>query len=167
MSRDTDLLRRAITLAEEAGARGNRPFGAVITTADGRVLATGRNEVAESGVITAHAELTAVTAAIEAGRAADLIGATVYASGEPCPMCSAAMVWAGIGRIVFGAAEPDFGEILCEGPRFRLRCADVVGAADVSIEVSGPHLGEEALIPFRRRVGNLAAGQGPAGVRAE
>ncbi|ONM47371.1 nucleoside deaminase [Nocardia donostiensis] len=165
MSRDMDLLRQAIALAEAAGERGNRPFGAVITTTDGVVIATGRNEVAETGMATAHAELTAVTAATEAGRAVDLIGATVYASGEPCPMCSAAMVWAGIGRIVFAAAEPDFSEIIDGGPRFTLRCADVVGAADVDLDVSGPHLGEEALAPFHRFAENFPGGDNRAVTR--
>ncbi|WP_227983787.1 deaminase [Nocardia spumae] len=150
MSHDIDLLRRAISLAEEAADRGNRPFGAVAVTAAGAVIAEGRNEVAESGVVTAHAELTALTAATAAGRTADLAGATVYASGEPCPMCAAAMVWAGVTRIVFAAAEPDFHAVIGGYPRFTLRCAEVVGAADVPVTVSGPHLDDEALAPFRR-----------------
>ncbi|MEU6560635.1 nucleoside deaminase [Nocardia nova] len=149
---DTGLLRRAIALGEEAGRRGNRPFGAVIATSDGVVLAEGRNEVAESGTVTAHAELTALTAA---GPLPDLADATVYASGEPCPMCSAAMVWAGVSRIVFAAAEPDFGAIIGGHPRFTLRCAQVVAASDAEIEVSGPHLGEEALAPFVRYADKL------------
>ncbi|MEV5652569.1 nucleoside deaminase [Nocardia sp. NPDC052254] len=152
MSRDNELLRRTLALAEEAGRRGNRPFGAVIATSGGVVLAEGRNEVAESGVITAHAELTAIAHATDAGLVADLAGGTVYASGEPCPMCAAAMVWAGITRIVFAAAEPDFGAIIGGHPRFDLRCSQVIAASDAEIEVSGPHLGEDALIPFRRYV---------------
>ncbi|SNS49828.1 nucleoside deaminase [Rhodococcoides kyotonense] len=136
-------LRRAIALAVEAGERGNRPFGAVLVGADGTVLAEGRNEVASAGDVTAHAELVAIRAASTAE------GATMYASGEPCPMCSAAMVWAGIARIVFGASEPEFSKLLEGGPRFSLRCADVVAAADVSITVEGPVDESEALVPFR------------------
>ncbi|MDH6283603.1 nucleoside deaminase [Prescottella agglutinans] len=152
------LLRRSISLADDAGRRGNRPFGAVITTADGTVIAEGRNEVAETGMVTAHAELTAIAAATEAGRSADLVGATIYASGEPCPMCSAAIVWAGITRVVFAAADPDFTAIIGGHPRFTLRCADVVGSSDAAVTVSGPHLGDEALAPFRRhRAGSTEA----------
>ncbi|NKY44870.1 nucleoside deaminase [Nocardia cerradoensis] len=147
MQHDNDHLRRAIALGEEAGRRGNRPFGAVIVAADGTTVAEGRNEVAASGVVTAHAELGALTAA---GPSADLVGATVYAGGEPCPMCSAALVWAGVARIVFAAAEADFAAIIGGHPRFALGCAEVVGASDAEIAVSGPHLGEEALVPFRR-----------------
>ncbi|WP_430330771.1 nucleoside deaminase [Rhodococcus sp. ACT016] len=144
------FLRQAISLADEARLRGNRPFGAVITTADGSVIAEGRNAVADTGMVTAHAELAAITAAIEAGRSADLADATIYASGEPCPMCSAAIVWAGITRVVFAAAEPDFTPVIGGHPRFTLRCADVIGSSDAAVTVSGPHLGDEALEPFRR-----------------
>ncbi|WP_433526753.1 nucleoside deaminase [Nocardia pseudovaccinii] len=154
-SADYDLLRQAISLAEEAGRRGNRPFGAVIATADGTVIAAGRNQVAETGMVTAHAELTAIMGATETGPSTDLVGATIYASGEPCPMCSAAIVWTGITRVVFAAAEPDFTEIIGGHPRFALRCADVIGASDADVTVSGPHLGDEALEPFRRHRGNL------------
>ncbi|PSR59367.1 nucleoside deaminase [Nocardia sp. MDA0666] len=150
MKHDSENLRRAIALGEEAGRRGNRPFGAVLVAADGTVVAEGRNEVATSGVVTAHAELTALDAA---GPAA--AGATVYASGEPCPMCSAALVWAGVARIVFAAAEADFTAIIGGHPRFALGCAEVVAASDAEIAVSGPHLGEEALVPFRRYVENV------------
>jgi tRNA(Arg) A34 adenosine deaminase TadA len=52
----------------------------------------------------------------------------VLLDAEPCPMCAAGMVWAALGRIVFAAAEPDFAPLLTGGPRFRLRCAEVVSA---------------------------------------
>ncbi|MEU0503032.1 nucleoside deaminase [Nocardia sp. NPDC005998] len=146
-------LRRAISLAEHAGHEGNRPFGAVIV-AGGAVIAEGRNQVASAGIVTAHAELVAITAAIEAGHAGELIGATIYASGEPCPMCSAAIVWAGITRVVFGAAEPDFTAIIGGHPRFTLRCAEVIGSSDTSVTVSGPNLGDAALAPFQRHAAN-------------
>ena len=101
--RDRELLRRAIDLAGEAGEAGNRPFGSVIAV-DGIAVAEGRNQVGASGDITAHAELVALRRAIDDGYAERLAGATVYASGEPCPMCAAACVWAGVGRIVFAAS---------------------------------------------------------------
>lgn len=138
-------IRRAIELSEEAAQQGNRPFGAVLVAEDGTVLAEGRNEVASSSDVTAHAELQAIRAA-----RSPTDNATVYASGEPCPMCSAAMVWAGITRIVFAASEPEFSKILQGGPRFHLRCAEVVKSADSAITVEGPLLEEEALAVMRR-----------------
>lgn len=145
-------LRRALSLAVETGDAGNRPFGAVIVDSAGLVVSEGANSVATSGDVTEHAELDAVTTACAEGAADRLAGATVYASGEPCPMCAAAMVWAGVRRVVFAAAAADFGDILADGPRFTLGCADVVASADAGIEVSGPHFGDEALEPFRRYV---------------
>lgn len=59
-------------------------------------IAEGANEVATSSLVTAHLELVAITAAIDVRRGAVLSGATIYAGGEPCPICSAAVVWAGI-----------------------------------------------------------------------
>ncbi|MFD4459424.1 nucleoside deaminase [Nocardia sp. NPDC058480] len=153
MSELTDIdithLRRAIDLAGHAAALGDRPFGAVAVADDGAVLAEGVNAVNTTGDVTTHAELVAITLATAAGRAAHLRGATVYASGEPCPMCAAAMVWAGVGRIVFAAAAAEFGPILPPGTSFELTCAEVVASSNVPVEISGPHLGEEALAVFR------------------
>ncbi|MFD4182127.1 nucleoside deaminase [Rhodococcus sp. NPDC058514] len=149
---DRTHLRRAIELANETGSAGNRPFGAVAVGADGAVISEGANSVATSGDVTEHAELDAITTACAEGRTDDLVASTVYASGEPCPMCSAAMVWAGVRRVVFAASSEEFGQILGGGPRFGLGCAEVIASADADIAVSGPHLGEEALDPFRRFV---------------
>lgn len=152
---DIDLthLRRAIDLAARASAMGDRPFGAVAVARDGTVLAEGANAVVTTGDVTTHAELVAITVATAAGRAAALRGATVYASGEPCPMCAAAMVWAQVGRIVFAAATADFGPLMPAGPGFTLTCAELVAGSTVPVEVSGPHLGEEALAVFRTAAG--------------
>jgi tRNA(Arg) A34 adenosine deaminase TadA len=49
----------------------------------------------------------------------------MIASGEPCPMCATAMIWAGITHIIFAAAKPDIDAILPDGPRINLRCADI------------------------------------------
>ncbi|WP_418274916.1 nucleoside deaminase [Isoptericola jiangsuensis] len=145
---DRTHLDHALRIARETLAEGNKPFGAVLVAADGRVLATGRNAVARTGDPTAHAELDAVRDVGAADRAA-VVGATMYASGEPCPMCAAALVWSGVARIVFGSAAPDIRAVVPGPPGFRLRCADVVAASDAVVDVVGPALGEEGLAPFR------------------
>ncbi|MFE3544736.1 nucleoside deaminase [Nocardia sp. NPDC059177] len=149
---DRTHLRRAIELAGQASALGDRPFGAVAVGSDGTVLSEGVNAVNTTGDVTTHAELVAITVATAAGKAAALRGATVYASGEPCPMCAAAMVWAQVGRIVFAAAAAEFGQILPGSPSFSLTCAEIVAGSTLPVEVSGPHLGEEALAVFRAAV---------------
>ncbi|AQA21257.1 putative deaminase [Rhodococcus sp. MTM3W5.2] len=57
-----------------------------------------------------------------------------------------------MSRVVFAASAAEFGAILEGGPRFALGCADITASADAGIEVTGPHLGDEALDPFRRFV---------------
>lgn len=140
-AQELGFLERSIVLAGEAAELGNRPFGSVLVSVTGQVLAEGRNEVASSGDPTAHAELVAL-------RHADpdrLAGAVVYASGEPCPMCAAACVWAGVARIVFAASTAAFSAVLPDGPHFRLTCAQVLAASDAGVEVCGPVLEAEAL----------------------
>jgi tRNA(Arg) A34 adenosine deaminase TadA len=145
----TEHVRRAIALGHEAGARGDRPFGAVLLSGTALdVLAEGSNRVTSSGDIRAHAELDAIESARAAGLADRIAGGTMIASGEPCPMCAAGMVWAGIHRIVFAAAEPDFAPLLDGGPRFTLRCAEVITASNHPVIVEGPLDGVGALDPF-------------------
>ncbi|GGF99934.1 tRNA-specific adenosine deaminase [Rhodococcoides trifolii] len=141
----TDHLARSIELAAEAGGHGNRPYGAVIVAASGDILAEGRNEVAATGDVTAHAELMA----IQQLTAGQLAGATVYASGEPCPMCAAACVWAGVARIVFAASASACAAVLSEGPRIELSCADVAGAY---VEVEGPARESDAVEAMRASI---------------
>ncbi|EON31758.1 Cytosine/adenosine deaminase [Gordonia terrae C-6] len=150
--RERELLRRAIELAGEAGERGNRPFGSVIVV-DDVAVAEGRNEVSSSGDISAHAELVALRRAIADGHGERLAGATVYASGEPCPMCAAACVWAGVGRIVFAASTAAFTSVIPDGPHFRLSCAEMIASSDAAIVVDGPRLEEEALPVMSRYAG--------------
>lgn len=143
---ETDIahLRRSIELAVRAGELGNRPFGSVLVSASGEELAEGMNLVASSGQFTAHAELDALLKVAPE----ELVGSTVYASGEPCPMCSAALVWAGVRRVVFAASGAEFSALL-PGPRFRLGCGDVIANSDHEIKIIGPALGAEALAPFQ------------------
>lgn len=140
-----EFTRRSVELAAQAGGFGNRPFGSVIVGPDGGVLGEGRNEAATSGDLTAHAEVVAMRA-IAADR---LIGSTVYASGEPCPMCAAALVWAGVARVVFAASTQAFARVLPSGPQFDIGCAELISRCDADIEVIGPTMEHETLEVMR------------------
>lgn len=144
-----EFLRRSIELAIHAGASGNRPFGSVIVSSAGHVLAEGRNEAASAGDVTAHAELMALRLAESRGHRTSLAGSTVYTSGEPCPMCAAALVWAGVGRIVFAASTEAFTPVLPGGPHFDIGCAELIGRCDAEIEVIGPAMEDDALEAMR------------------
>jgi guanine deaminase len=104
---DTDIfLQEALRLAYDNVAQGGRPFGAVVVK-DGKVVATGVNEILATNDPTAHAELTALRKAGAALGAPDLLGCTVYASGQPCPMCMAAMRMAGVSAVAYAYSNED------------------------------------------------------------
>ncbi|MFF6880566.1 MULTISPECIES: deaminase [unclassified Streptomyces] len=104
--KDTELphLRRCVELAAEALEAGDEPFGSVLVGADGTVLGEDHNRVA-SGDRTRHPEFALArwsAAHLTPGARA---AATVYTSGEHCPMCAAAHAWVGLGRIVYVASS--------------------------------------------------------------
>jgi tRNA(Arg) A34 adenosine deaminase TadA len=103
---DDDLrhLRRCLRLATEALEAGDEPSGSVLVAADGAVLAEDRNRVA-SGDQTRHPELALARWAAANLSPPDRAAATVYTSGEHCPMCAAAHGWVGLGRIVYAASS--------------------------------------------------------------
>ncbi|MCQ2182072.1 MAG: nucleoside deaminase [Bacteroidales bacterium] len=105
---DERMMREALKEAEESGAEKEIPIGAVITCR-GRIIARGHNMTERLHDPTAHAEMIALTAATEALGGKYLNDCTLYVTVEPCPMCAAALNWAQIGRIVFGAPDPRRG----------------------------------------------------------
>ncbi len=102
---DNDLrhLRRCVELAELALERGDEPFGSVLVTGDGAVLAEDHNRVA-GGDRTRHPEFELARWAAENLPPQERRSATVYTSGEHCPMCAAAHAWVGLGRIVYATS---------------------------------------------------------------
>ncbi|HWH82659.1 MAG TPA: nucleoside deaminase [Burkholderiaceae bacterium] len=152
--RDADALylRRAIELSAQAGARGNRPFGAVVVSASGALLGEAPNDTAESGDCTGHAELRAISAASRAHPRDAFAGATVYASGEPCVMCSGAIFWSGARRVVFGIDAVrlrDFRQLRAGSADLEWSCREIFARSPEPIEVLGPALLDEASAPHR------------------
>jgi len=98
---DLPHLRRCVELAAQAAADGDFPFGSVLAAADGQVLAEDRNRENSMGDPTRHPEFELARWAAVNMAAPQRAAATVYTSGEHCPMCSAAHAWAGLGRIVY------------------------------------------------------------------
>ena len=98
---DLPYLRRCVELAAEAVAAGDFPFGSVLVAADGTVLAEDRNREVTAGDATRHPEFELARWAAANMTPQERAAATVYTSGEHCPMCSAAHAWVGLGRIVY------------------------------------------------------------------
>ena len=148
---DADHLRRAIELAHEARERGNAPFGAVLGSEDGRILGEGQNTVNTDRDVTAHAETNLLRAAFRSVDAETLAASTLYASAEPCAMCSGAIFWAGVGRVVYGMGADRIYEMFPPDeahPVMRLPCREVLAAGTRQTLVIGPMLEEEAKLVF-------------------
>ena len=98
----------ALAQASEAASEDEVPIGAVIVCR-GRIIGKGHNMTERLKDPTAHAERIALTSATQAMGGKYLNDCTLYVTVEPCPMCAAALCWAQIGRIVYGAADPKRG----------------------------------------------------------
>ena len=98
----------ALAQASEAASEDEVPIGAVIVCR-GRIIGKGHNMTERLKDSTAHAEMIALTSATQAMGGKYLNDCTLYVTVEPCPMCAAALCWAQIGRIVYGAADPKRG----------------------------------------------------------
>ena len=105
---DHFFMQRAISEAKLALEQGEVPIGAVVECA-GRIVGKGHNLVETLGDATAHAEMQAITAAMNTLGGKYLTECTLYVTVEPCVMCAGALAWSQIGRIVYGTAEPKKG----------------------------------------------------------
>lgn len=108
------LVRTAIGLAAEAGRRGDPPFGALLVSPHGEVVAMASNRQVSGDDPTAHAEIELLRAASHAGYRPPLAGYTVVVNAEPCSMCASALVKAAVSELVYGAPhephlDPELG----------------------------------------------------------
>lgn len=147
MITDTDMkhLNRCVELAKAALEKGDEPFGSVLVSAEGEVLAEDHNHVA-GGDHTQHPEFALARWAAENMTPEARSRATVYTSGEHCPMCAAAHGWVGLGRIVYASSSGQLAEWLSEmdvaPSRVRnLPIQDVIRDAEVDGPV--PELAEQ------------------------
>ncbi|GGC76948.1 nucleoside deaminase [Vreelandella lutescens] len=106
-------LERAVALAEEALNAGDEPFGSVLVSAQGEILAEDRNRIA-GGDATQHPEFALARWAANHLSPEARAAATVYTSGEHCPMCAAAHGWVGLGRIVYVSSTEQLGKWLAQ-----------------------------------------------------
>lgn len=145
-------LRRCVELAAEALDAGDQPFGSVLVGADGTVLAEDRNR-AVSGDATRHPEFELARWAAANMTAAERAAATVFTSGEHCPMCAAAHGWAGLGRIVYASSAEQLAawraELRVPAPPVRPLPIEAI-VPDVVVEGPVPELAEQVRELYRR-----------------
>ncbi|MFJ9690886.1 nucleoside deaminase [Kitasatospora sp. NPDC101183] len=137
----------AIELAASAREHGNHPFGALLTDRAGNLLLTAENTVLTDHDVTGHAETNLVRLASRTLTPAQLADTTLYTSTEPCAMCSGAIYWSGIPRVVYALAATELNVLAGvdpEEPLLDLPCRQVFAAGGNTVEVSGPYLYTEA-----------------------
>jgi tRNA(adenine34) deaminase len=144
---DADLkhLGLAIALSHSARAHGNEPYGAVLVDGHGRVLLRAENTQVTDRDCTAHAEISLLREATRRFEPETLAGCTLYASGEPCPMCASAIYRSNVRRVVFALDSATMVEL--DGPdadQLMLTCREVFARGTHPVEVLGPALQDEA-----------------------
>lgn len=109
MTFDEEMMEKALALAEKAASQGEIPVGAIVTSAEGKIVAEGYNkrEMLQSPI--AHAEILAIEQAAKKLGTRRLCGCTLYVTLEPCPMCAGAIINAGLKRLVYGAFDEKNG----------------------------------------------------------
>jgi tRNA(adenine34) deaminase len=134
MNADEQYMLEALAEAERAGREGDVPVGAVVVV-EGQIIGRGGNRRERDGDPTAHAEMLAMREAARSVEGWRLVGATLYVTQEPCPMCAGAIVHARVARVVFGCHNPKAGAVrtlyqLLEDPRLNHRCEVTVGVLE-------------------------------------
>lgn len=155
---DLACLRRCVELATDALEAGDEPFGSVLVAADGTVLAEDRNRIAD-GDSTRHPEFALARWAADNMSPQARAAATVYTSGEHCPMCAAAHAWVGLGRIVYASSSQQLAQWLDElgvsPPPVKTLPVNAV-APGIPVEGPVPELAEQVHALHRRLHGGGA-----------
>jgi tRNA(Arg) A34 adenosine deaminase TadA len=142
MDNHAPFLLEAIALSRSALQHGGEPFGSVLVK-NGEILLRAENSVFSGRDMTNHAEMNLVKLAAQQYDPTFLNNCTLYSSTEPCAMCSGAVYWSGIGRLVFACSETRLGEIAGIGLNVPSRAVLETGARSVAV-VGPTDLEEEA-----------------------
>ncbi|PCR89956.1 nucleoside deaminase [Natrinema ejinorense] len=140
---DESYVRRAIELSESAVENGNTPFGSLLVV-DDDVVRTDENTTLTDDDIAAHPEFKLARWAASELEPAERDSCTMYTSTEPCPMCASAIVYAGLGRVVYSVPVESLAELRDDGV-IEIPCEEVVDRAGGSTTVTGPILESEGL----------------------
>ncbi len=152
---DTYFMKQAIDLSRKAVEHGNEPFGAVLVK-DGKAVYTNENQIYTKHDATFHAEAGLIRRFNEETGITDLSDYTLYSSCEPCFMCSGAIVWTKLGRLVYGADNTDLENIL---GNIGCNCSRIVFENSFySPEVTSGILREESLEVLKAYFGNHKKG---------
>lgn len=134
-------LRRAIEISRQSREMGNTPFGCVIVDKEGNIIVEQTNVEFTDHKCTGHAETQAMERASLQYSKEFLWDCTLYTTVEPCAMCSGAMYWGNLGRVVYGMEEVDLLRMTGsdeKNPTFDLPCREIFAKGQKDIQVIGP-----------------------------
>jgi tRNA(Arg) A34 adenosine deaminase TadA len=142
---DRVFMQKAYDAAADAVKKGSAPFGAVLVI-DGKVVAEAGNDVAGSHDPTRHAELALISTYAPKISREDFRRATLYASSEPCIMCSGAILNSGVMRVVYGTTEAQFQKFINPATdKNPLTSREIIARTYPEIKVCGPLMEKEGL----------------------
>ena len=154
MSLDERFMRLAFEQARMAVTAGNEPFGAVLVKAD-EVMAVGQNKINTENDPTYHAETGLIRDYCHQTGVTDLSDYTMYTSCEPCVMCAGCMIWAKLGRMVYGISVKQLFSLLKEGTSdvfsqeddrgISMPCSEIFARSSNKISVIGGVLEAEGI----------------------
>ena len=134
-------LMEAVKESSKARENGNTPFGAILVDKKGDIILRQQNIEITERDCTGHAETALARAATKRFDRDFLWDCTLYSIAEPCAMCTGAIYWANIGKVVYGITEKTLLELTGadpQNPTFDLPCREVLARGQKNIEVTGP-----------------------------
>lgn len=147
MKNDKEFVRIAIRVAKESKIKGNLPFGCILINKRGEVILKGENTINTDNDCLAHAEINLIREASKIYDYSYLNDCSIYTSDEPCPMCTSAIYWSGIGKLVYGLSKTKYYKIVGrDDPNwvFEMPTRELLEKGGRKLEVVGPLLEEEA-----------------------
>lgn len=133
------FIERSIELSKSAVEKGDHPFGALLVK-DGQIILEAENSVNTEKDATRHAELNLVSQANRMFDRDTISQSILYTSTEPCAMCSGAIYWSGIRKVVYSCSTEKLGEIA--GGELVISCSDIFHKGKEPVELIGPILEE-------------------------
>lgn len=136
---DKYYIKKAIELAYQAKEKGDNPFGSILVDENGNILMEDENTQITKNDISGHPELKIAKRAAAKYDEEFLKKCTMYNSAEPCTMCTGAIYWSGIGRIVFGISKKRLHELKSDGEgSIKYSIHDLLGNSGKDFEIIGP-----------------------------
>lgn len=148
MEQDIKFLRMAIEMAKESNQNGDLAYGCILVSNEGKVLLKGKNTINTDHDCLAHAEINLIRAACKLYDHDYLKTCTIYTSDEPCPMCTSAIYWSGLGKLTYGLSKEKYYSLVGrDNPDwvFEMSAREVLNSGKRKIEVIGPLLESEVV----------------------